>query len=120
MQCACDSNCKILSISSILTSSSHDSNGYEHSAFSDVIRNNLLPAKYNIVMDSAYICGDQELTPWAARPKRQAFEDESERIARDAFNYLLSRQRQVCKIISILSISRARAMTLSSYFILGD
>jgi hypothetical protein len=44
-----------------------------------------LPPRFHIVLDEAYVCTDQELSPW--RGKNLPPE-------KDAFNYMLSKQRQ--------------------------
>lgn len=85
MQGMCDADCKFVSISSLLTSSSHDSTAYQLSAFADAIRNGQLPSNFHVVMDEAYPCREQEMSPWSGKGLS---------VEKDAFNFLLSRQRQ--------------------------
>lgn len=86
MQGMCDADCKFVSISSTLTSSSHDSTQYQMSSFAEAIANGWLPPEFHVVMDEAYPCREQELCPWSGKNLS---------VEKDAFNYLLSRQRQV-------------------------
>ena len=67
LQAFCDSATKFLFISSKLCSSSHDSAQYVVSALSKFIKDgNLLPG-FHVVLDDAYICSNQELSPWKGR-----------------------------------------------------
>lgn len=61
------------------------------------IKNGKLPSDYHIVLDDAYSCSDQELTPWKGRSLPRD---------KDAFNYYLSLHRQVVERAFGLLIQR--------------
>jgi hypothetical protein len=86
MQGFVDSNCKFVSISSQSCGSTHDSTSYQFSAMGKLIESGKLPSWAHIVLDDAYRCGEQELTPWCGQNLS---------VAKDAFNYYLSLHRQV-------------------------
>ncbi len=86
LQAFCDSSCKFTSISMRLYSSAYDGTAYRVSSMATKIREGKLPAWAHIVLDEAYICTNQELTPFKGRGLSDA---------QDSFNYHLSLQRQV-------------------------
>jgi hypothetical protein len=90
-------DCRFLTIASKLCSSSHDSTAYVMTSLSDAIKNGRLPSQYHVVLDDAYICSNQELVPWKGRNLS---------VEKDAFNYYLSRQRQVVERAFGLLIQR--------------
>jgi hypothetical protein len=82
-----DADCRFRFISAINVASSHDSSSFYQSAlYTDVLAVNLLVAIFNLVLDEAYPNTDQTITPWKGTGLS---------LDRDAFNYWLSRQRQV-------------------------
>jgi hypothetical protein len=85
LQAFCDSNCKFVMIASRICSSSGDNTAYISTQLSKDIKANLLPKEYHVVLDEAYPCMGQEMSPWKGRD----LED-----AEDAFNYYLSLHRQ--------------------------
>ena len=86
LQAFVSSTCKFLSIASKLCSSSHDSTAYIVTQLAQSIKNGELPPQFHVVLDDAYVCTNQELTPWKGRNLS---------VEKDAFNYYLSKQRQV-------------------------
>jgi hypothetical protein len=77
---------KFLSVASRLCASSHDSTSYIVTDLASAIKNGELPSRFHVVLDEAYVCSEQELTPWKGRNLS---------VDKDSFNYYLSRQRQV-------------------------
>lgn len=86
MQGFASAKCKFLAISSKLCSSSHDSTAYSVSEVAQKIESGLLPSQYHIVMDEAYPCKGQVLSPFKGKKLSKD---------KDAFNYYLSLNRQV-------------------------
>jgi hypothetical protein len=86
MQAFVGPDCKFLSISSRLCSSSHDATQYEVSDFAHAIRTGKLASWAHIVLDEAYANRPQELTPFRGRRLD---------VRKDTFNYYLSLHRQV-------------------------
>ena len=86
MQAFVDAACRFLCISSKLCSSVHDSTAYIVSAMSEAIKAGRLPSWAHIVLDEAYTCTNQELSPFKGRDLDQW---------NDSFNYHLSLHRQV-------------------------
>jgi len=86
LQAFCDSKCKFLSISSVLCSSSGDNTAYIVTQLAKDIKAGKLDKKYHVVMDEAYVCRDQEMTPYKGRRLS---------VEQDTFNYYLSLNRQV-------------------------
>eukprot|EP01040_Poterioochromonas_malhamensis_P015359 gene15359-17178_t len=86
MQAFVSAKCKFLSISSRVCSSSHDSTSYAVSEVSKAIEEGKLPPEFHIVMDEAYPCRGQILSPFKGRNLPAD---------KDAFNYFLSLNRQV-------------------------
>ena len=85
LQAFCDGDCKFHFICTQVCSSTHDSTAYIYSGLSKAIKEGKLPKPYNLVLDNAYACGEQEFTPWKGKNLSPA---------KDAFNYFLSLQRQ--------------------------
>lgn len=85
MQAFCDSRCKFLFVSSKLCSSCHDSAMYGVSALSIFIKSGFLLPGFHVVLDDAYPCLNQELSPWKGKGLT---------VEKDAFNYYLSLHRQ--------------------------
>ena len=79
-------DCKFLSVASRLCASSHDSTSYIVTDLAAAIKNGELPSRFHVVLDEAYVCSEQELTPWKGRNLS---------VDKYSFNYYLSRQRQV-------------------------
>jgi len=69
-----------------MRSSSHDNTSYISTQLSKDIKNGLLPNMYHVVLDEAYPCTEQEMSPWKGRNLS---------VEKDAFNYYLSLCRQV-------------------------
>lgn len=86
LQAFVDSKCRFLSISSRCCASTHDSTAYFMTSLSKAIASGRLPSIYHIVLDEAYRCTDQELSPWKGRHLS---------VEKDSFNYHLSLHRQV-------------------------
>ncbi len=85
VQAFCDSNCKFLMIASKLCSSSVDNTAYISTQLSKDIKEGKLPPQYHVVLDEAYPCVGQEMSPWKGRELSKA---------KDSFNYYLSLHRQ--------------------------
>ena len=73
-------------ISSKLCSSTNDNTSYIVTQLSKDIKAGLLPEQYHVVLDEAYPCTVQEMSPWKGRNLS---------VERDAFNYYSSLNRQV-------------------------
>ncbi len=73
-------------ISSKLCSSTNDNTSYIVTQLSKNIKAGLLPQKFHIVLDEAYPCTVQEMSPWKGRNLS---------VERDAFNYYSSLNQQV-------------------------
>ena len=67
-------------------SSTHDGTAYKFTGVEKCMDTNLLPKWCNVVLDEAYTCTNQELSPWKGK---------SLSVEKDAFNYYLSLHRQV-------------------------
>lgn len=93
MQAFVDGKCRFLNISMIACSSSHDSTAYTFCGMSRVIKEGKLPLWAHVVLDEAYMCDVQELSPWRARQMQGC--TPAKKAQRDAFNYFLSLHRQV-------------------------
>jgi hypothetical protein len=85
MQAFCDGNKKFVFIASEACSATHDSTHYAMTSLFAAIRRGDLPEPYCVLLDAAYVCTKQELTPW----KGKSLSD-----AKDAFNYYLALKRQ--------------------------
>ena len=86
LQAFCDGNCKFVHISQKVCASTHDGTAYVVSGMSNIIEQGKLPTWAHIVLDEAYKCTEQELSPW----KGENLSPE-----KDTFNYYLSLHRQV-------------------------
>ncbi len=86
LQAFCDANLRFRNVSMKCCASTHDSTAYEQSAMARFINNKRLPDEFFVVLDEAYTCRQQELSPW----KGKALPEE-----KDVFNYYLSLHRQV-------------------------
>jgi DDE superfamily endonuclease len=73
-------------IASKLCSSTHDSTAYIVTQLSKDIKSGKLPKDYHVVLDEAYPCTEQEMSPWKGRKLSTE---------KDAFNYYMSLNRQV-------------------------
>ena len=86
LQAFVDGKCRFKNISMRVCASTHDGNAYEFTGIGKIIGQGLLPAWCNIVLDEAYTCTNQELSPWKGKRLTQE---------KDCFNYFLSLHRQV-------------------------
>ena len=86
LQAFCDSKCRFVMISSKLCSSTNDNTTFIVMQLSKDIKAGKLPSKYHVVLDEAYLCTDQETSPWKGRNLS---------VEKDACNYYLSLNRQV-------------------------
>jgi hypothetical protein len=86
MQAFVDSSCVFRNLSMKLCSSVHDSTAYIVSDLAIAIRAGKLPSWAHIVLDEAYPCRNQELSPFKGRNLE---------LYKDSFNYHLSLHRQV-------------------------
>jgi hypothetical protein len=92
----CDARCQIMSVEATHVSSAHDAEMYSSGAIFEAIHEGRLPPWAHVVLDSAFACTEQELTPWSRG--RNALSK-----AKDCFNYHLSAQRQcVERVFGIL------------------
>ena len=73
-------------ISSKLCASTNDNTSYVVSQLSKDIKAGRLPKQYHVVLDEAYPCTEQEMSPWKGRNLPTD---------KDAFNYYVSLNRQV-------------------------
>jgi hypothetical protein len=73
-------------IASKLCSSTNDNTSYIVTQLSKDIKAGLLPEQYHVVLDEAYPCTVQEMSPWKGRNLA---------VEKDAFNYCSSLNRQV-------------------------
>ncbi len=83
-------------ISSKLCSSTNDNTSYIVTQLSKDIKAGLLPEEYHVVLDEAYPCTEQEMSPWKGRNLPTE---------KDAFNYYLSLNRQVIERAFVWSLS---------------
>lgn len=97
MQAFADSACRFVSISMKTCSSTHDSTAYLLSDLSDAIKGGRLPSWAHVVLDEAYPCKGQEISPYKGRAL-----DEYQ----DSFNYHLSLHRQVIERAFGLLVAR--------------
>lgn len=86
LQAFCDADCRFRHLSMKTCSSTHDGTAYELSGLNHIIREGKLPDGFHVVLDEAYSCTEQELSPWKGKHLSQE---------KDAFNYFLSLHRQV-------------------------
>ena len=85
LQAFCDGNCKFTHISMKVCASTHDGTAYVLTGLSQRISEGKLAEWAHVVLDDAYVCSNQELSPW--RGKNLTPE-------KDTFNYFLSLHRQ--------------------------
>ena len=98
LQAFCDSNCKLLSVSSQMCTSTHDSTAYIATSVSRAIERSKqmkkngvpddqlpLPKDFHIVLDEGYVCDGQQLSPHRGSDLPAD---------KDTFNYFLSLHRQ--------------------------
>ena len=85
LQAFCDAKCRFLSICSKVCSSTHDATAYIVTTLKRLINEGHLPQQFHLVLDEAYPCLKQELSPWKGQNLP---------LEKDAFNMLLSKQRQ--------------------------
>ena len=85
VQAFCDGNCKFVHVSQRVCASTHDGTAYVLTGISQIIRAGTLNSKWHVVLDEAYKCTQQELSPWKVR--QLTWE-------KDLFNYYLSLHRQ--------------------------
>jgi hypothetical protein len=83
----CDGNNHIMSVEATHVSSAHDAAMYDVSKVHQAIEEGKLPQWAHVLLDSAFACTEQELVPWPT-PRNGLSED------KDAFNFMLSQQRQ--------------------------
>jgi hypothetical protein len=86
LQAFCDSKCRFVMISSKLCLSTNGNTTYIVTQLSKDIKGGKLARQYHVVLDEAYPCTEQEMSPWKGRNLP---------VERDAFNYYLSLHRQV-------------------------
>jgi hypothetical protein len=92
----CDAKCEIMSVEATHVSSAHDAEMYSSGSVFQAIHDGKLPPWAHVVLDSAFACTEQELTPWS-RGRNPLSK------AKDTFNYHLSAQRQcVERVFGIL------------------
>ena len=92
----CDAKCEIMSVEATHVSSAHDAEMYSSGSVFEAIHDGKLPPWAHVVLDSAFACTEQELTPWS-RGRNPLSK------AKDTFNYHLSAQRQcVERVFGIL------------------
>jgi hypothetical protein len=85
LQAFVDGNCKFVHLSMKVCASTHDGTAYVLSGLSQIIAQGRLPSWAHVVLDEAYKCTEQELSPW--KGKKLSPE-------KDTFNYFLSLHRQ--------------------------
>ena len=83
----CDGHNHIMSVDATHVASAHDSAMYEVSKVHEAIDQGKLPPWAHVLLDAAFACTEQELVPWPT-PRNGLSID------RDAFNFMLSQQRQ--------------------------
>jgi hypothetical protein len=81
----CDARTQIMSVEATHVASAHDAEMYMAGSVHAAIHTGKLPAWAHVVLDSAFACTEQELTPWSRG--RNAMTK-----AKDTFNYYLSSQ----------------------------
>ena len=85
-----------MSVEATHVSSAHDAEMYSSGSVFEAIHDGKLPPWAHVVLDSAFACTEQELTPWS-RGRNPLSK------AKDTFNYHLSAQRQcVERVFGIL------------------
>ena len=97
VQAFCDGNCKFVHISQKVCASTHDGTAYVLTGINKIIKEGKLPSWCHIVLDEAYKCTEQELSPWKGRNLSPE---------KDSFNYYLSLHRQVIERAFGLLVAR--------------
>jgi len=97
VQAFCDGNCKFVHASQKVCASTHDGTAYVVTGISNIIREGKLNTKWHIVLDEAYKCTNQELSPWKGKHLP---------LDKDVFNYYLSLHRQVIERAFGLLVAR--------------
>ena len=97
VQAFCDGNCKFVHVSQKVCASTHDGTAYVVTGISNIIREGKLNKKWHIVLDEAYKCTNQELSPWKGKHLP---------LDKDVFNYYLSLHRQVIERAFGLLVAR--------------
>jgi hypothetical protein len=85
LQAFVDGDCKFLHLSMKVCASTHDGTAYLMTGLSETIKQGKLAEWAHVVLDEAYKCRDQELSPWKGKNLPQE---------KDTFNYYLSLHRQ--------------------------
>ena len=83
----CDGQNHIMSVEATHVASAHDAAMYDTSFVHQAIEDGKLPPWAHVLLDAAFACTEQELVPWPVT-KNGLCED------KDAFNFMLSQQRQ--------------------------
>jgi hypothetical protein len=83
----CDGHNHIMSVEATHVASAHDAAMYEINGVHTSIEEGKLPRWAHVLLDSAFACTEQELVPWPT--PRHGLSPE-----KDAFNWMLSKQRQ--------------------------
>ena len=83
----CDGNNHIMSVEATHVSSAHDAAMYDVSLVHQAIAEGKLPHWAHVLLDAAFACTEQELVPWPTT--RNGLSED-----KDAFNFMLSQQRQ--------------------------
>lgn len=83
----CDGQNHIMSVEATHVASAHDAAMYDTSLVHQAIEDGKLPPWAHVLLDAAFACTEQELVPWPVT-KNGLCED------KDAFNFMLSQQRQ--------------------------
>jgi hypothetical protein len=78
LQAFCNATCHFVRISSKLCLSTNDNTMYIVTQLLKDIKAGHLPSKYHVVLDEAYPCTKQEMSPWKGRNLP---------VHKDAFNY---------------------------------
>ena len=97
LQAFSDGNCKFVHISQRVCASTHDRTAYVLTGISESIMKGQLPQWAHIVLDEAYKCTEQELSPWKGKNLPEE---------KDTFNYFLSLHRQVIERAFGLLVAR--------------
>ena len=83
----CDGHNHIMSVEATHVASAHDSAMYDVSKVHAAIEEGKLPTWAHVLLDAAFACTEQELVPWPTPRNGLA-------VDKDAFNFMLSSQRQ--------------------------
>ena len=83
----CDGHNQIMSVEATHVASAHDSAMYDVSTVHTAIEEGKLPRWAHVLLDAAFACTEQEIVPWPTPRHGLSVE-------KDAFNFMLSSQRQ--------------------------